>query len=61
MAQSHMKETIENLKLEKCVGMVVGGPIGDALGMPAEGLTKDQKIKTYGAIQYYLKPKGIQN
>ena len=46
---------MNNLK-SKYQGLIVGGAIGDALGMPAEGLSYEDIKRLYGSIQYYLKP-----
>ncbi|AEH06583.1 ADP-ribosylglycohydrolase family protein [Methanothermococcus okinawensis] len=41
----------------KVLGCVLGTAIGDALGMPAEGMTKNEIISNYGRIEEYLPPK----
>ena len=41
--------------LEKIIGFFLGGAIGDALGMPVEGLSKEEINNRYGSIHYFLK------
>ena len=41
----------------KIRGCIFGVAIGDALGMPSEGLTKDEIISNYGKIDDFLAPK----
>ncbi len=41
---------------QKYVGMVVGAAVGDALGMPAEGLSREEIKDKFGLIQHYLRP-----
>ena len=42
--------------LDRAYGAVVGGAIGDAMGMPASFLTREQIKNTYGYIKDFLKP-----
>ena len=47
--------------LDRAYGTLVGGAIGDAIGMPASFLTRRQITATYGYIQDFLEPeKNIQ-
>ncbi len=40
----------------RAYGSLVGGAIGDAMGMPASFLTRRQITETYGYIQDFLEP-----
>ena len=42
--------------LDRAYGALVGGAIGDAMGMPASFLTREQIKNTYGYIKDFLKP-----
>lgn len=42
--------------LDRAYGALVGGAIGDAMGMPASFLTRSQITDTYGYIQDFLEP-----
>lgn len=42
--------------LDRAYGALVGGAIGDAMGMPASFLTREQIKNTYGYIEDFLKP-----
>lgn len=42
---------------DKVIGMFLGVPIGDALGMPVETLTAQQIAEKYGRITDYIEPK----
>ncbi len=42
--------------LDRAYGALVGGAIGDAMGMPASFLTRKQIKNTYGYIEDFLKP-----
>lgn len=42
--------------IDRAYGCLVGGAIGDAMGMPASFLTRTQMKKTYGYIQDFLEP-----
>ena len=42
--------------LDRAYGALVGGAIGDAMGMPASFLTREQIKNTYGYIKNFLKP-----
>lgn len=42
--------------LDRAYGALVGGAIGDAMGMPASFLTREQIKNTYGYIRDFLKP-----
>ena len=42
--------------LDRAYGSLVGGAIGDAMGMPASFLTRHQIKSTYGYIEDFLKP-----
>lgn len=45
----------------RAYGALVGGAIGDAMGMPASFLTRQQITETYGYIQDFLEPqKAVQ-
>lgn len=47
--------------LDRAYGALVGGAIGDAMGMPASFLTREQIKNTYGYIKDFLKPDdGVQ-
>lgn len=47
--------------LDRAYGALVGGAIGDAMGMPASFLTREQMKNTYGYIEDFLKPdEGVQ-
>lgn len=43
-------------RLDRAYGTLVGGAIGDAMGMPASFFTRDQIKKTYGYIGDFLEP-----
>ena len=48
--------------LDRAYGALVGGAIGDAMGMPASFLTRAQIEKSYGYIQDFLEPeKDVQS
>ena len=48
--------------LDRAYGALVGGAIGDAMGMPASFLTRRQITDTYGYIQDFLEPeKDVQS
>ena len=48
--------------LDRAYGALVGGAIGDAMGMPASFLTRQQITDTYGYIRDFLEPeKNIQS
>lgn len=48
--------------LDRAYGALVGGAIGDAMGMPASFLTRRQITNTYGYIQDFLEPeKDVQS
>ena len=42
--------------MDRAYGALVGGAIGDAMGMPASFLTREQIKNTYGYIKDFLKP-----
>ena len=42
--------------IDRAYGCLVGGAIGDAMGMPASFLTREQIKNTYGYIEDFLKP-----
>ena len=42
--------------LDRAYGALVGGAIGDAMGMPASFLTRRQITNTYGYILDFLEP-----
>lgn len=42
--------------LDRAYGALVGGAIGDAMGMPASFLTREQIKNAYGYIKDFLKP-----
>ena len=42
--------------IDRGYGCLVGGAIGDAMGMPASFLTREQIKNTYGYIEDFLKP-----
>lgn len=44
------------MKLDRAYGALIGGAIGDAMGMPASFLTREQIENTYGYIQDFLEP-----
>lgn len=43
-------------RLDRAYGALVGGAIGDAMGMPASFLTRQQIRTAYGYIQDFLTP-----
>ena len=43
---------------DRAYGALAGGAIGDAMGMPASFLTREQIKNTYGYIEDFLKPDG---
>ncbi len=45
-----------NKMLDRAYGALVGGAIGDAMGMPASFLTRAQIENTYGYIEDFLEP-----
>ena len=47
---------MEKMK-DKVFGCVFGAVIGDALGMPTEGLKKDEIKNIYGFVEDYIEPK----
>ena len=48
--------------LDRAYGALVGGAIGDAMGMPASFLTRAQIEKSYGYIHDFLEPeKDVQS
>jgi ADP-ribosylglycohydrolase len=48
--------------LDRAYGALIGGAIGDAMGMPASFMTRSQIEKTYGYIDDFLEPeKDVQN
>jgi len=48
--------------LDRAYGALVGGAIGDAMGMPASFLTRSQITAAYGYIQDFLEPeKDVQS
>lgn len=48
--------------LDRAYGTLVGGAIGDAMGMPASFLTRRQITDTYGYIRDFLEPeKAVQS
>ena len=48
--------------LDRAYGSLIGGAIGDAMGMPASFLTRRQITDTYGYIQDFLEPeKDVQS
>lgn len=48
--------------LDRAYGALIGGAIGDAMGMPASFLTRRQITDTYGYIQDFLEPeKDVQS
>lgn len=48
--------------LDRAYGALVGGAIGDAMGMPASFLTRRQITDTYGYIRTFLEPeKDVQS
>lgn len=48
--------------LDRAYGALIGGAIGDAMGMPASFLTRCQITDTYGYIQDFLEPeKDVQS
>lgn len=48
--------------LDRAYGALIGGAIGDAMGMPASFLTRRQITSTYGYIQDFLEPeKDVQS
>lgn len=48
--------------LDRAYGALIGGAIGDAMGMPASFLTRRQITDTYGYIRDFLEPeKGVQS
>lgn len=50
-----------NILIERAYGALVGGAIGDAMGMPASFLTRQQIRDTYGYIRDFLEPdKSVQ-
>ncbi len=44
------------MRLDRAYGALIGGAIGDAMGMPASFLTREQIENTYGYIQDFLVP-----
>ena len=48
--------------LDRAYGALIGGAIGDAMGMPASFFTRAQIDKTYGYIEDFLEPeKSVQS
>ncbi|WP_292460032.1 ADP-ribosylglycohydrolase family protein [Methanothermococcus sp.] len=54
MGNYEHEDHIYKIKIQGCI---FGTAIGDALGMPSEGLTKNEIISNYGIIDDYLPPK----
>lgn len=54
--QGRSPEEAESSQADRAYGALVGGAIGDAMGMPASFFTRDKMKKTYGYIQDFVEP-----
>ncbi len=55
-----MNETLRNQRLDRAWGALLGGAVGDAMGMPASFFTRRQIKEQYGFIADFLAPAEAQ-